>query len=59
VRATKIMHTMTSDARTNFFMRRFCSPESKLQVVGERRQPGTSIAAVALRPAINANIAHR
>jgi transposase len=55
----KIMHTMASDARTEIPKRRFYNPELKLQVVGECGQPGASIAAVALKHAINANIMHR
>jgi len=55
-----IMHTMASDARTiQAPKRRFYSPELKLQVLGACAQPGASIAAVALRHGINANIVHR
>ena len=50
---------MASDARTEVSKRRFYNPELKLQVVGECGQPGASIAAVALKHAINANIVHR
>ena len=55
----KIMHTMASDARSKVPKRRFYSPEFKLQVVGQCRQPGASIAAVALGHGVNANIVHR
>ena len=55
----KIMHTMASEARTKVPKRRFYSPESKLQIVGQCAEPGASIAAVALKHAINANIVHR
>ena len=55
----KIMHTMASDARPKVPKRRFYSPEFKLQVVGQCRQPGASIAAVALGHGVNANIVHR
>ena len=54
----KIMHTMASDARTKVSRRRFYSPEFKRQVVGQCGQPGASIAALALKHAINANIVH-
>ena len=54
-----IMHTMASDARTKIPKRRFYSPAFKLQVVGQCAEPGASIAAVALKHAINANIVHR
>ena len=55
----KIMHTMASDARPKVPKRRFYSPEFKLQVVGQCRQPGASIAAVALGHGVNTNIVHR
>jgi transposase len=55
----KIMHTMASESRTKVPKRRFYSPELKLQVVRECTKPGASIAAVALRHTINANIVHR
>jgi transposase len=55
----KIMHTMASEARPKVPKRRFYSPEFKLQVVGQCRQPGASIAAVALGHGINTNIVHR
>ena len=54
-----IMHTMASEARTKVPKRRFYSPTFKLQVVGQCAEPGASIAAVALKHAINANIVHR
>ena len=55
-----IMHTMARDARTTQApKRRFYSPELKLQVVGACSQPGASIAGVALKHGINANIVHR
>ncbi|MDP2678674.1 MAG: transposase [Rhodoferax sp.] len=55
-----IMHTMARNARTTqALMRRFYSPELKRQVVGACAQPGASIAGVALRHGINANIVHR
>jgi transposase len=55
-----IMHTMASDARTTQVpKRRFYSPELKLQVVQTCRQPGASIAGVALQHGINTNIVHR
>jgi transposase len=54
-----IMHTMASEARTKIPKRRFYSPAFKLQVVGQCAEPGASIAAVALKHAINANIVHR
>jgi len=44
----KIMHTMASDAHANSPKRRFYSVEFKTQVVEQCRQPGASIAAVAL-----------
>ena len=55
----KIMHTMESEARPKVPKRRFYSPEFKLQVVGQCRHPGASIAAVALGHGVNANIVHR
>jgi len=55
----KIMHTMASEARTKVPKRRFYSPEFKLQIVVQCAEPGASIAAVALKHAINANIVHR
>ena len=55
----KIMHTMASEARPKVPKRRFYSPEFKLQTVGECGQAGTSIAAVALKHGVNANIVHR
>jgi transposase len=55
----KIMHTMASEARTKVPKRRFYSPELKLQIVGQCAQPGASIAAVALKHGVNANIVHR
>ena len=54
-----IMHTMASEARTKVPKRWFYSPAFKLQVVGQCAEPGASIAAVALKHAINANIVHR
>ena len=55
----KIMHTMASEARPKVTKRRFYSPEFKLQIVGECCQAGASIAAVALKHGVNANIVHR
>jgi transposase len=55
----KIMHTMASEARPKVAKRRFYSPEFKLQIVGECGQAGASIAAVALKHGVNANIVHR
>ena len=55
----KIMHTMASEARPKVPKRRFYSSEFKLQVVGECSQAGTSIAAIALKHGVNANIVHR
>ena len=55
----KIMHTMASEARPKAPKRRFYSPEFKLQAVGECGQAGASIAAVALKHGVNANIVHR
>lgn len=55
----KIMHTMASEARPKVPRRRFYSPEFKLQAVGECGQAGASIAAVALKHGVNANIVHR
>ena len=55
----KIMHTMASDVRPKVPKRRFYSPELKLQIVGECGQAGASIAAVALKHGVNANIVHR
>jgi len=55
----KIMHTMASQARPEAPKRRFYSPEFKLQTIGECGQAGASIAAVALKRGINANIVHR
>jgi len=54
-----IMHTMASEARPKVPKRRFYSPEFKLQAVGECGQAGASIAAVALKHGVNANIVHR
>ena len=55
-----IMHTMSSEPRTTQVpKRRFYSPELKLQVVQTCRQPGASIAGVALQHGINTNIVHR
>jgi transposase len=50
---------MASDARPKIPKRRLYSPEFKLQVVGQCRQPGASIAAVALGHGVNTNIVHR
>jgi transposase len=55
----KIMHTMASEARTKGPKRRFYSAEFKLQTVCECGQAGASIAAVALKHGVNANIVHR
>jgi transposase len=55
----KIMHTMASEARPKVSKQRFYSPEFKLQDVGECGQAGASIAAVALKRGVNANIVHR
>ena len=55
----KIMHTMASEAHPKVPKRRFYSPEFKLQAVGECAQAGASIAAVALKHGVNANIVHR
>ena len=55
----KIMHTMANEARTEAPKRRFYSAELKLQIVAECGQPGASIAALALKHGINANIVHR
>ena len=55
----KIMHTMASEARPIVPKRRFYSPEFKLQTIGECGQAGASIAAVALKHGMNANIVHR
>ena len=55
----KIMHTVASEARPKGPKRRFYSPEFKLQTIGECGQAGASIAAVALKRGINANIVHR
>lgn len=54
-----IMHTMASQARPKVPRRRFYSPEFKLQAVGECARAGASIAGVALKHGINANIVHR
>ena len=55
-----IMHTMASDARTTQTpKRRVHSPEFKLQVVRACAEPDASIAGVALKHGINANIVHR
>ena len=53
------MHTMASEARPKVPKRRFYSSEFKLKVVGECGQAGASIARVALRHGVNANIVHR
>ena len=50
---------MASEARPIVSKRRFYSPEFKLEAVGECGQPGASIAAVALKHGVNANIVHR
>ena len=55
----KIMHTMASQARPKVPKRRFYSPEFKRQTVGECGQAGASIAAVALKQGMNANIVRR
>ena len=55
----KIMHIMASEAHPKVPKRRFYSPEFKLQAVGECGQVGASIAAVALKHGVNANIVHR
>ena len=55
----KIMHTMASEAHPKVPKRRFYSREFKLQAVGECGQAGASIAAVALKHGVNANIVHR
>ena len=55
----KIMHTMASEANASRPQRRFYSPELKAQVTQECRQSGASVAGVALRHGINANIVHR
>ncbi len=55
----KIMHTMASEAHANRPKRRVYSTELKIQVAQECRQPGASIAGVALSHGINANIMHR
>ena len=55
----KIMHTMASDARPKIPKWRLYSPEFKLQVLGQCRQPGASIAAVARGLGVNTNIVHR
>ena len=55
----KIMHTMASEAPANRPKRRVYSAELKTQVRQECRQPGASIAGVALSHGINANIVHR
>ena len=53
----KMMHTMVSEAGRP--LRRNYSAELKVQVVGECRRPGASVAGVALSHGINANIVHR
>ena len=55
----KIMHTMASEVHANRRKRRFYSAELKTQVMQECRQPGASIASVALSHGINAHIVHR
>ncbi|CAN5459270.1 transposase [soil metagenome] len=55
----KIMHTMASDELAPTPKRRPYSPELKSQVVAQTRQPGASVAGVALSHGINANIVHR
>ena len=55
----KIMHTMASEANANRPKRRVYSTELKIQVAQECRQPGASIAGVALSHGINGNIQHR
>ena len=54
----KIMHTMASEANAHHPKRRVYSTELKIQVAQECRQPGASIAGVALSHGINANIVH-
>ena len=54
-----IMHTMASEVRPKVPKRRYYSPELKIQIVGECAHPGASIAAVALKHGVNANIVHR
>ena len=53
----KMMHTMASEAGRP--LRRNYSAEMKAQVVGECRQPGASVAGIALSHGVNANIVHR
>ncbi len=55
----KIMHTMASEALAPIPKRRLYSPELKRQVVAETQVHGASVAGVALRHGINANIVHR
>lgn len=52
-----IVHTMASEARTP--KRRYYSPELKLQVVAACARADASIAGVAMRYGVNANIVHR
>ena len=53
----KIVHTMASEEPRP--LRRNYSPELKAQVVQQCRQPGASVAGIALSHGINANIVHR
>lgn len=55
----KMMHTMASEANAAAPKRRLYSPELKSQVVALAREPGASVAGVALAHGINANIVHR
>ena len=55
----KIMHTMASETHPKVPKRRFYSLEFKLQTVSECSLAGASIAAVALKHGVNANIVHR
>ncbi|OYY39307.1 MAG: hypothetical protein B7X65_00360 [Polaromonas sp. 39-63-25] len=55
----KIMHTMASEAHANRPKRRVYSTEIKTRIAQECRQPGASVAGVALAHGINANIVHR
>ena len=50
---------MASEGNAKHRTRRFYSPELKSQIVAECQTQGASVAGVALRHGINANIVHR
>lgn len=55
----EIVHTMANEVQAVRRTRREYSAELKTQVVQACRQPGASVAGVAMAHGINANIVHR